>query len=171
MGRGFASQDCETGETPIEAIGGQVIEHCFIDAAGGRSRERSEPSRHIAKEIAYDRLRNGIRLLREQSVTSGFDDRGCHAVTKFGPAALPARPTTEATYGGVLRSLSPTRINDGRRILLSRPMHPNWNLAPSRRTDVKMHVKYRLCEPFKMIGASLRLQSVSESGSARCPPR
>ncbi len=81
--RAIASQDCETGETPNEAI-----ELRSIEAAGGRSRECSEPSRYIAKEIVDDRFCNGISLLREQSMASGFDSRGCHPVAKFGPEAL-----------------------------------------------------------------------------------
>jgi hypothetical protein len=51
LARAIAGQDCEPGETPIEAI-----ERRSVEAAGGRSRERSEPSRHIANEIAPERL-------------------------------------------------------------------------------------------------------------------
>jgi hypothetical protein len=106
LARPIAGHDCETYETPVEASARRSIE-----AAGGRLRERSEPSRHIAKE-------NQRRA-----------------------------PDSNASV---------------RCIQIG-------NLAPSRRIDVGIHGKDRLGKPFKTIGASLWLQSVSESGSAPPP--
>ena len=161
----IAGHDCETYETPIEAIARRSIE-----AAGGRSKERSKPSRHIAKEIAYDRLCNGISLLREQSMASGFDNRGCHPVAKFGLETLTC-PTddggriwwcVEVLVAHENQRRAPGSAESVRCIQIG-------HLASSRRIDVRIHGKDRLGEPFETIGASLRLQSVSESGSAPPP--
>jgi hypothetical protein len=160
-----SGQDSEMGETPIEAITRRSIE-----AAGGRSRERSEPSWHIAKEIAYDRLCNGISLLREQSMASGFDNRDCHPVAKFGPEALTC-PTedggriwwcVEVLVAHENQRRAPDSAESVRCIQIG-------HLASSRRIDVRIHGKDRLGEAFETIEASLRLQSVSESGSAPPP--